>query len=251
VVLRSSKWTTVFHRKPASRYRVVFFPHAGGSAGAGAPFSAIAPPSTEVVTIQYPGRQWRRAEAPATDIRELAVGVAEELLALADKPTAIFGHSMGALVAFEATRLVEKNRPGLVTRLFASGSSAPSRPRRLQMGDDASDDEIIAELRLMGGTDESLVTDREALQLILPALRDDYRAMARYSCEPGVLIDAPISALLGVDDVSTSYQDAAQWGAHTRSGAEVRTFPGGHFYLSQHRRELLETIQETSWRSVI
>jgi pyochelin biosynthetic protein PchC len=242
VALHGNGWTTVFHAKADSTCRVVFFPHAGGSAGAAAPLSAAAPASVEVVTIQYPGRQWRRAEAPMTDIREMARQAAQAVLALAEKPTAIFGHSMGAIVGFEATRILEAANPGLVTRLFASGSSAPARPRRLQLSEGASDDELIDELRQMGGTGETFFADREAVKLILPALRDDYRAMSAYSGELGARISSPITAMLGQQDPATTYGQAAEWREHTLGSFEVRTFPGGHFYLNQCMPDVVGTV---------
>jgi surfactin synthase thioesterase subunit len=242
VVLRDTGWTTVFHPKPASEHRLVYFPHSGGSAGAAAPLSAAAPPEVEVVAIQYPGRQWRQSEPAAADIWELAGGAAHAILAMDGKRVTVFGHSLGAIAGFEAARLLEENQPGLVTRLFASGSGAPSRPRRLALSEDASDDDLIGELQRMGGTDQTMFADPEALRLVLPALRDDYRAMKSYLCPPDVRITAPITALLGMADPSTTHDEALGWSAHTHAAFDIRTFPGGHFYLNQNRQEVLDTV---------
>lgn len=240
--LRDSPWTTVFHRKPDSKHRLVFFPHAGGSAGVALPLSVASPARVEVVTIQYPGRQWRRAEPPATDIRGMAGEVARALTDTDDRPIAIFGHSMGAIVGFETALMLEATHPGLVTRLFASGSGPPSRPRRLHLNADATDDELVAELRQMGGTDETHFADGEALRLSLPALRDDYRAMAAYRCARGARVASPIIAMVGRDDPATGYDDAAGWVDHTRGGFGLRVYPGGHFYLNECRQDVLNTI---------
>ncbi|WP_405163058.1 alpha/beta fold hydrolase [Nocardia sp. NBC_01499] len=240
--MRANGWTTVFHRKPDARYRVLYFPHAGGSAGSAMPLSAAAPPHVEVVAIQYPGRQWRQAEPAATDITAMAGEVAEALTTLDDKPTVILGHSMGAIVGFEVARLLEIAEPGLVTRLFASGSNAPSRPRRLLLSAGASDDELVDEMRLMGGTVDALFADPDVLRLSLSALRDDYQAMAAYRCAPDTRVSVPITALLGRDDPATDHADAAAWQTHTTESFALREFPGGHFYLSQCRCEVLDAV---------
>ncbi|QIS10000.1 thioesterase II family protein [Nocardia arthritidis] len=239
--MAANAWITVFHAKPAAAYRVVYFPHAGGTAGTALPLSAAAPPSVEVVAIEYPGRQWRRSEPPATDIRQLAHGAARALLELGDRPTVLFGHSMGAIVGFEVARMLAAEGSDVVGRLFASSSGPPSRPRRRAPDAGMSDAELVAEMRELGGTDETLFADREALQLMLPALRDDYRAMASYICPPGE-IDAPVTVLFGRDDPSISYRSALEWRWHTRGSVEVQTFPGGHFYLNRCTRDVIETI---------
>ncbi|MEV6637309.1 alpha/beta fold hydrolase [Actinoplanes sp. NPDC051470] len=257
MAVRSEEWTTVFHRRPGGPYRLVFFPHAGGSAGAAAPLAAAAPPSVEVVTMQYPGRQWRRAEPAAADLRELARSAARALLSTPETPTVLFGHSMGAIVAFETTLLLDEVRPGLVSRLFASGSGAPTRPRRMTLTPEAGDDDLVEELRRMGGTDEALLADPEALMLMLPPLRHDYRLMTAYSVRPGARVIAPITALFGEDDEATPPDAAAAWAGHTDGDFELRTFPGGHFYLGRRRREVIDSIlrhfpaSEASWRTAI
>ncbi len=109
----------------------------------------------------------------------------------------------------------------------------------------------------MGGTDEALLAKPEALGFMLPPLRDDYRVMAGYAVRPGARVSAPITVLYGEDDPATPPADAAEWARHTDGGAELRSFPGGHFYLTQCRHEVLDTVlrhfpaEETSWRTAI
>jgi surfactin synthase thioesterase subunit len=104
------------------------FPHAGGSASFYLPVSRALAPVADVIALQYPGRQERRKEKCLDSIDEMADRMAEILVPLADRPLVFFGHSMGALIAFEiARRLAEQ---GIVRRhLFASGRRAPSRHR--------------------------------------------------------------------------------------------------------------------------
>ncbi|MFI9585708.1 thioesterase II family protein [Streptomyces sp. NPDC052236] len=235
-------WTASLHTKEGSRFRLICFPHAGGSAGAFFPLSAAAPASVEVVAVQYPGRQWRRSEPALTDIHELARGVADAVLTMNDLPTAFLGTSMGALVAFETVRLVEAEQPEKVAHLFASASGAPSFPRAEARRQRWSEAELIGELRRLGGTGELLLADEEALRMHLPALRNDYRALASYSCGPQVTTGVPIAVLVGRDDPTTNKDAAGRWRSHTRSNFSVQEFPGGHFFVTEHPQKVLETV---------
>ncbi|MGC9440544.1 thioesterase II family protein [Streptomyces sp. WG5] len=236
-------WTMSFNPGRDARFRLVCFPHAGGSAGSFFPLARAAPPGLEVVGVQYPGRQWRRTEPAVTDIRGLARGAADALLAERDLPTAVLGHSMGALVAFETVRLVQRERPGAVGHLFASGSRAPSRPREEDQRARWTDERIIAELGVLGGTGDRLISDREALRQALPALRDDYRALAAYRPAPGARVTVPLTVLVGREDPKAGPEHAVDWQPHTGADFAFRVFPGGHFFLDENAAELLDLVQ--------
>ncbi|MFG2720669.1 thioesterase II family protein [Streptomyces sp. NPDC048416] len=236
-------WTMSFNPGRDARFRLVCFPHAGGSAGSFFPLARAAPPGVEVVGVQYPGRQWRRTEPAVTDVHGLARGAADALLAEPELPTAVLGHSMGALVAFETVRLMQRERPGAIGHLFASGSRAPSRPREEERGARWTDERIIAELRVLGGTGDRLMSDDEALRQALPALRDDYRAMAAYRPSPGARVSVPLTVLVGREDPKAGPEHAAQWRPHTDAAFDVGVFPGGHFFLNENAAELLTLVQ--------
>ncbi|MEU1014588.1 alpha/beta fold hydrolase [Streptomyces sp. NPDC005898] len=238
-------WTMSFNPGRDARARLVCFPHAGGSAGAFFPLARAAPPGLEVIGVQYPGRQWRRTEAAVTDLHGLARGAADALLAERALPTAFLGHSMGALVAFETVRLLERERPGAVGHLFASGSRAPSRPREEDRRTRWTDERIIAEMRALGGTGDRLIADQEALRQALPALRDDYRALAAYRCPPGARVGVPLTVLVGREDPKAGPEHAVDWQPHTRAAFAFRAFPGAHFFLAENATELLDLVQNS------
>src|SRR3712207_5548265 len=127
------KWVSVFHPAPGDAVRLVCLPHAGGSASFFFPVSKLLTPAVEVLAIQYPGRQTRRHEPGIDSIPVLADEIFAALRHLDDRPLALFGHSMGAVLAYEiALRMRRANLPSPV-RLFASGRRAPSRYRDEQV----------------------------------------------------------------------------------------------------------------------
>lgn len=234
-------WIRRFHPSPERTVRLVCFPHAGGSASFFFPVSEALSGSIEVLAVQYPGRQDRRAEPGIDDIGALAEEIYLALMPWTDLPLAFFGHSMGAVLAFEVAHRLE-DRDGIVLAgLFPSGRRAPSRYRDENIHS-GNVNEILDELRLLSGTDATLLGDEQLLHMILPALRSDYKAIETYRCAPGLTIRSPIKVLVGEDDVKTTIDEARDWVRHTTGKFDIRIFPGGHFYLNTHQSAVINTI---------
>jgi len=235
-------WCRRFHPAPDATHRLICFPHAGGSASYYLPVSTALSPRVDVVALQYPGRQDRRNEPLIDDIGTLADQVHQALRGWDDRPLTFFGHSMGALVAFEVARRFERDGGGPV-RLFASGRRAPSRFRDENVHQ-RDDDGIIAEIKSMSGTDDRLLGDEELIRMILPALRGDYRAVETYRCPPDATVSCPVTALVGDRDPKTLVGEARDWEKHTTAGFDLRIFPGGHFYLNSRAADVLKVLDE-------
>ncbi|WP_033287244.1 thioesterase II family protein [Streptomyces sp. NRRL F-525] len=233
-------WIQRFPAEGRSGTRLVCFPHAGGSASFYFPLSQALAADTEVLAVQYPGRQDRRKEVPVEDIQLLADHIADALDGRPELPTAYFGHSMGAVVAFEVARRLERrgNGPAL---LFASGRRAPSTHREESVHQ-RDDDGVIDELKRLNGTDARVLADDELLRMILPAIRGDYRAIETYRCPPGPKLGCPVTVLVGDADPRTTLDEAHAWSTHTTGRFDLRVFPGGHFYLSTHPEAVTETV---------
>ncbi|OBI89679.1 non-ribosomal peptide synthetase [Mycobacterium sp. 1245805.9] len=216
-----------------ARGSVVVFPHAGGAAAAYRPLAkALSANGVDTYVVQYPQRADRRNHPAAESIGELA----HELFEAGDwssaAPLSLFGHCMGAVVAFEFARVAERN--GVPVRvLWASAGQAPSTV-------DAygplptSGSGVLADMIDLGGTDPELLDDEEFVELLVQAVQADYRALNAYSCRPDVRIAADIHAVGGDRDHRISRETLARWGAHTSGRFTVSEFDGGHFYLDDH-----------------
>jgi pyochelin biosynthetic protein PchC len=233
-------WIRRFHPAPEAATRLVCFPHAGGSATFYFPVSRTMAPSVDVLAVQYPGRQDRRTEPCVDSIDELADIVVGELQPWLDRPVTLFGHSMGAMLAFEVARRLE--RQGVVPLgLFASGRRAPStrRDERVHLADD---ERLLLELLRMSGTDPQVLGDEELLRMILPAIRADYKAVETYAFQPGPALTCPVQALVGDDDPQVTLDEARAWGEHTDADFTLKVFPGGHFYINAHAPAVMDEI---------
>ena len=194
------------------------------------------------MSIQYPGRQDRRFDACLNSVEELADGAFEELSSYLDGgPIALFGHSMGAIVAYEVARRMEGLAGVAPVRLFASGRRAPSRWRQENVHR-LVDNGIVAELQRLNGTNSALLGDQDLLRMILPAVRSDYRAIENYVHPDGLTLSCPITVLVGDSDPLTTSDEAEAWRVHTSGRCDVRVFPGGHFYLNDHANTVIELI---------
>ena len=234
--------------RPWATTRLICFPHAGGSASYFVPLAKALSPVAEVLSVQYPGRQDRRAEPAPTAIEPLADALAEVISGLTDRPLAFFGHSMGAIVAFEVTRRLAASAAGRRVPepfvLLASGRRAPSALR-----DEAyhrlDHDAFVAEMGTLGGTDPRILAEPELLDLILPPTRADYQAIETYVPSGDAVISTPMIVMIGDKDPRVTVPEAELWRTHTTATCDLRQYPGGHFYLLDQQAAVITTISES------
>ncbi|HUQ57176.1 thioesterase II family protein [Lentzea sp.] len=239
-------WFRTFTPRPHALRQLVCFPHAGGAASTFRGWAELVGPTVEVVAVQYPGRQDRIADPLPGDLAELADRVAAEVAPRLTRPTAFFGHSMGAAVAFETARRLRPQFPSRLTRLYVSACDAPPAHRRRTA--DHTDAEIREYVRFLGGSGAALLEDEELWQLSLPALRNDFRLIESYRYTTGAPLTCPVTAIAGDSDQSVSHADVLRWQDITIGPFGAVTQPGGHFYFDDSAAGLAELFRaDENW----
>jgi medium-chain acyl-[acyl-carrier-protein] hydrolase len=185
----------------------------------------------EVWTVQLPGRGMRITEPLMTSFQAVLDQVALAVSCLADKPFAIFGHSLGARLGFETARWLRRHGYLEPVRLFASASVAPHFPRDHPPFSQLPDSGLIQKLREFNGIPEPALANAELLELILPIVRADFAVSEDYAFSPEPPLDVPIDALYGLDDPEVRRDNAALWREHTCRAFGLHGFPGDHFYF--------------------
>ncbi|MGW4484943.1 thioesterase II family protein [Amycolatopsis sp. NPDC004368] len=242
--MSDERWIRRYHPADDAPARLVFLPHAGGSASFFHPFSQALSPAADVLTVQYPGRQDRLGEAALTRVPELADAITQALLPWFDVPVVFFGHSMGATLAYEVALRLEARGSGPHS-VVVSARRAPSRPDTSEPVHLRGDDHLIAEVAQLNGTDPRVFEDPELRALVLPALRADYTAIETHTHPDAPPLAAPIHAHAGADDPRVTPDDVRAWAAHTTGGFTFTTHPGGHFYLTERLAHVVAALRET------
>ncbi|MER6470631.1 thioesterase II family protein [Streptomyces collinus] len=237
-------WIRPLRGAAQPRARVLFFPHAGGAASFYAPFARLFPEGYHVAAVQYPGRQERFGEPLVESVEGLADRVVPSLRRWAAEPVplVLVGHSMGASVAFESVLRLGRAGASGQCRLVVSGRAAPSRPRETPACD--TDQEILDHIAGLGGTDAAVIRDPDLMDLFLPALRNDYRAVTRYRPAPDAVVDTPLLCLTGDRDPRVAPDEAAAWKSHTSAGFRLEILPGEHFFLTDHPDTVVRLVAE-------
>jgi medium-chain acyl-[acyl-carrier-protein] hydrolase len=222
--------------------RLFCFPYAGGGAMAYRAWGQDLPGGIEVCPVQLPGRENRLLEPPFTRLASLVQTLLDVLRPYLDRPFALFGHSLGALIGFELARQLQKQFGLFPAHLFVSGHRAPQLPDPDRPLHDLPEAKFVEELRRLGGTPEVVLRDRDMLQLVLPVLRADFALCETYTYAGWDALGCPITALGGWQDHKVRYEELIAWQEQTQAGFQLRMFPGDHFYLRNARIPLLRTI---------
>ncbi|HWC78498.1 MAG TPA: alpha/beta fold hydrolase [Pseudonocardiaceae bacterium] len=217
--------------------RLVCCPHAGGAASAFRHWPRWLPSEVDLAAVCYPGREDRLDEAAPDTLEALARPIAAALEPLGDKPIALFGHSMGASVAYEVARLL---RPAPVA-LLVSGRCPPHlmRPRRDPPG---TDEELVTDVLRLDPSAAEVLAEPDLRELVLPPIRADYRLVAGYRARPVLPLAVPVAAYGGMDDPEVDAAELARWAEVSTVGCHTRQFPGAHFYLRDHPGELVADL---------
>ncbi|MBF5033673.1 thioesterase [Micromonospora sp. ANENR4] len=241
-VATTSPWLVNRRPVPHAEATLICFPFAGAGASAYSGWPRRFPDS-EVLAVQLPGRENRLGEDPLDDLDAIVDALVPEIAPYTDGRYLLFGHSMGALLAYEvARRLRDIGRPE-PQALIVSGRRAPHLPSALPPIRGLPMAELIETVRRFDGTPPAVFDDPELIKLVLPALRADFAVSETYAhARNGGPLTAPMVAMSGAADTLCTVDEVDQWREHTTGPFRHHTFPGGHFFVREQRNAVLETV---------
>jgi medium-chain acyl-[acyl-carrier-protein] hydrolase len=230
---------------PAARLRLFCFAHAGGSAAVYRPWVFGAADWLDVIPLEYSGRGTRLGEPLVCELRGIAQLAAAALQQHARAPFALFGHSMGGLVAFEVARMLEHDYGCYPRHVLVAAAGSPRTQPVSEPLHTRSDEALLQHLRLLGGLSDDVANDADLMRRALPIVRADLHALETYVSHDPQPIAASISAPAGSADASFKPSRLAAWSAFTRGAFCTSVFPGGHFFVNTSSALVLHRIHDT------
>jgi medium-chain acyl-[acyl-carrier-protein] hydrolase len=238
-----NKWFPDARKNENIKMRLFCFPFAGGNAFTYRAWKTNLPDWINVCPAHLPGRGARINEPVYTDMHELTAAVFENMRDFLDYPFAVFGYSMGAIIGFELTRLLQKE--GIVPEhLFVAASRPPQLAGRDPIIYDLPNEIFKEEISKLNGTPREILENKELLDLMLPLLRGDFQLVETYQFTEGAKLECPISAFGGNDDEEVSEDELKQWRAQTDSSFDRTIFEGNHFFIHHRQPEILSYLKK-------
>ncbi|UII27565.1 alpha/beta fold hydrolase [Fulvivirga maritima] len=223
--------------------KLILLPYAGGSKNSYRAFESIKSHNIEFITPELPGRGTRIGQAPLLSIQGMAKDVLEQVQHLISEPYAIFGHSMGALVAYELCKLLIEQERVLPVRAIFSANGAPYLSRPNRKISQLPDQEFFHSLKGYSGLPEELIRNPKAFHLFSSYIRSDFKAVETYRYYKSLPLPIPLSVLIGSDDYVTPGM-AYAWSKETRKDFDVQVFTGDHFYIFSNKDLLIKYFEQ-------
>ena len=241
LTLANSCWFAYFRESRAAKIRLFCVPYAGGGPQIFQSWSESLPAGTDVFCLNLPGRGKRFADPPYSALMPLVEEATEVILPLMDRPFAFFGHSMGALIAFEVLRGIRRQHGISPVHFFASSCFPPHLPDPHPMHH-LPDKEFLDELRTLNGVPKEVLENEELMQLVLPTIRADFTAAETYVYTNEAALSCPITSFVGSRDPLITPELAKAWRVHTTGPFSFRMLPGDHFFLVPQQELLLSML---------
>ena len=235
-------WLAFCNPRPEARLRLFCFPYAGGGASFYRGWATALPPQVDVCPVQLPGRETRIREKPYTELGPLVEQASAALIPFFDRPYCFLGYSMGALVAFELARHLNRHHGTCPSHLIACGYRAPQLPYRSALRHDLPRDEFIRVLANLEGTPQAALDSPELIDFMLPVIRADCRICDLYEFRKEQPLPCSITAYGGMEDADAGEDSLQAWRELTGSTFELKMFPGGHFFVQNSRQEFLAAV---------
>lgn len=239
-----SRWLLRFGPQNSRGVALFCFPYAGGSPAVFQPWGTNLAAHARVTVVQWPGRGTQLGIPPFRRLLPLARKLARVLQPCLVEPFWFFGHSLGALVAFEVARELRSLGGPLPGLLFASAHRAPQIASRSPTLHRLGDEDFVSELTRLRGSPSDLIESDELRAIFLPVLRADFEVDETYEYRSGPPLPCPIIALGGMNDRRVAAEDLEGWGEHTSGRFALKLLPGDHFFLLSEGETLLQILSQ-------
>jgi medium-chain acyl-[acyl-carrier-protein] hydrolase len=243
-----SPWLIIPRPQPQAIVQLACFHHAGAGASAYRMWAALLPPTIELAIVQLPGRETRLAERPMTSMTEVVEHAAAALSGWVRGPYVLFGHSLGARLAFlSVLRLQALGALPSPRHLVLSGAPAPLSMKGVISPDSPSrltDADLVHSLGKLGGTMATLLGDAQFREMILPVLKADGALCAKSRREDYTPTSVPITIFRGARDALVDSSDMEEWQKLSLWPLRVVEFEGGHFFIQSHRGAVLQSLKD-------
>lgn len=239
-----TSWIVSQTRRDQASVRLICFPHGGGGPSAFRGWGEALAEQVDVLCVSPPGRGARLREHAVDNLPAAADAIASDLAPYLDAPLVLFGHSVGALLAFETALQLERIG-AQVLRVVVSGLPAPERLSSAPELSALDDEGLAKSLESLGLLPPEVMNNDDLRAMVLSAVRSDFRMSETHLVLPDAHVSAPLTAIGGLDDELASEAQLQGWRQRTSGDFSLRMFPGGHFFTETARDELLSFIAET------
>lgn len=231
------------YMKDLQKYKIFCFPFAGGSRYSFNLYKRNLPENIELISLDYPGRGMRVQEPLIKNIYTLVDHMYEEIKGQLDGPYMIYGHSMGALIAFLVTHKILENQREMPERLFITGCRSPLTWYKGKRLFDLPYEEFVEELKLMGGVPTQLLADKDSMGFFEPILRADFEVVSSFKYKQKIPLEIPLSVIIGTDE-EVSDEDALAWQRETRQPLEFQRLSGDHFFIFEQAQAVMKEMMK-------
>ena len=250
-MLKYNDWFIKFRQEYDPSIRLFCFHYGGGSASIFREWSKDLADYAELIAIQLPGRENRFNEPLLYNVSQVVDKLCLNCSAYTDKPFILFGHSIGALIAFEFVRTLRRRNMPQPKHLIISGTKAPHIPLRKQPIHNLPDPKFIEELKKYNGIPNQIIEDKELISIFLPTIRADFSLSETYVYLRERPFSFPITALGGLKDDTFNCEDLLKWKEQTTCSFKHYLLPGDHFFIKSSYKQVIEIVNQILFEEVM
>lgn len=235
------EWLVCTRPSRDARVRIFAVPYNGGSIAGFAAWAEHVPSDVELWTVQLPGQMDRKAEPAPSELVGWARALADAMAPLLDRPYAVYGHSLGGLVAFEVVRELRSRGAAAPEGVFVGAVQAAHMPDPFPSTDRLTDHETLRRLGMLDAL-APLLRDEAAVRELRPIIQTGIELLKQYRFVPGPSLACPIVALGGTTDAVVLEHHLTGWRDHCSHGFELVTVEGGHLFHQERPGDVVRAI---------